>query len=1533
MKRFPEIARRAVSLALAASMSLSVLAPCASAAATARDLENSVDELGNVDLSDEVYNVPGDTAFTAADTAADPLGGDDEEEIDLDDLTEEQLAEQAVVDEAGHTEHTPDTDAEPVYEQPATCAERGYAIYPCSFTLEQEDGTVAHCYHQVVVWLPLADHAWGEWQEPDDADSQKYRVCTVCNAVEYEDGTVVTPGGIPITDPDQPEWLPGDGQVDTCGLGDYIRKQYNKVVEGIKNAYNDLKKDLDEKIEKAKADSQKTLDERYPDDHDPSKSNVLIQTDKHDVTCLEDGYIKYKCTRTDEQRVSSSINNPIKDIYNRLPSSWQKKVQDTLKNNGLEALGNQLGNDKFTLSFDVKLTCEHDENNPIVVTTEKAAGHHEFPDENDPANWKVTKKPTCKEDGEETLTCIGACKGKEEGGVKIRKIGHEDVEHQWVKIDSVAATCEKDGYDRYQCSVCGDKEDRKTADALGHDYQNYADDRNPACQEQTATGHCTRCGGADTKVTSAALVPHKFTTWTGTGISVSGQYLYYESTCDICHEKTKQINVAEKKLDDLDEALDGDPLTATDDELLEVDGLYNGAKAAITVLEYANKHLHTSFNTEKYTARLDEMTDRYKKFEHESLQRGCEKTASEAIKKAHETIDNKDPSEMTNDEMKEVIGAYVAASAAVGQLDDGRAKKTELQAELAELKKTVEEIESKYAQKVIEGVWDDLKNGTLDKTKLEALKKTLEDLEPMIPDSLKESYEQVVDAVDAAIKAIDLVNNASALIKKLQEEIKNGNISQDTVKQLQDLVKQARDLADQIKENPILKNAVDTIIKNAEKALKEAAANKALDALKEAIKNGDLSKIDEAFDQAQKAIDELRHYAPEVADKLSNALEEIKKTYLHGIKDELEKALKDGTYQEKLDKLKDVVKKYEDMIKDIDASGALKELWDTILNEELTKLITDTANEINKIVNDKDMSALDKIAALNELSDDLHKQLEDIVGKDRADKLLEPFDKLIEQAKETVAKAAAAAGDSLIKEALKAIKQAVDSAENKEDAINQIESIYDQAHELLTKAGMSNEDATAKLEPVRSAIDSVKKLLDESFVSMDTIKAAVDVLVDAMLESGTIEGGLHDLVRTVLDGKNLDPAVTRVILVVARDVLKKADWSRLTPSLLDDVMDMAIDKAKKKISKKYNSTIAKIANDLIDELKPTMNDLVHKEVGQDTIDKVRDVFLNAIDNGIAGIDAGKNREELLDTARDDLLKLSPVISAELKRIGAKAAESVNKEMHDKVTAALPGVILPNLIGDLIGNLAEDIVNKEIGKEDPKITAEIDKYVKYLTCPGHKHATRISQALGCTTDEIQEDYCTRCDWVFSKTKIADALGHDPVTVPGVEPTETADGLTDGIQCARCGAWLEPQEVIPAQEPQYEKYLVKSAVTADTAKAAGYKNQKKLDEAIDAALTKAGYQTANSERFLAQVQTSIGILSNDRYPEDGVTGMVKLPAGAAGKNCTFYAVQVLTADTHGYSAGDVVVTPLTVTSEGISFKLPVQSVVAIAWKVNE
>lgn len=1159
----------------------------------------------------------------------------------------------------------------------------------------------------------------------------------------------------------------------------------------------------------------------------------------------------------------------------------------------------------------------------------KPANGHDFTG----ANWEETTPATCDKDGVETLYCI-RCHGTEEGGTQTRLIPHGNVQHDWEFKKTVEPTCTEGGYDLSECKVCHTTKKENITAALGHDFQNYVKDDNPACQDQTETGTCTRigCGKTDTRTISGPLIPHEFTKWEGTTkVPIINEYLYYESTCDICQTETKKINIADKKLDDLDEALDGDPLTATDDELLEVDGLYNGAKAAITVLEYANKHLHTSFNTEKYTERLDEMTDRYKKFEHESLQRGNEKAASEAIKTAHETIDNKDPSEMTNDEMKEVIGAYVAASAAVGQLDDGRAKKTELQAELAELKKTVEEIESKYAQKVIESIWDDLKNGTLDKTKLEALKKTLDDLKDYIPDSLKESYDQVVDAVQAAIDAIDLVNEASALIKQLQEEIKNGNVSEDTIKKVQDVIDRAGALVDKIKENPILKNAVDTIIKNAEEAIKEAAATKALEALKNAIESGDLSKIEEAFEKAQEAIDQLEPYAPDVAKKLRDALEEIKKTYVNGLRDALEKALEDGTYQEKLEKLKDVIKKYEDLIKDIDASGALKDLWETIKNEQLTKLVADAVNEINRIVNDDSLSALEKIAALDKLYDDLHTKLAEIVGPDKAAEMLEPFDKLIEQAKNDVAKAAAAAADTLIKEALKAVKAAVDSAESKEDAINKMEAIYSQAHDLLTRAGMSDEDATAKLAPVRSALDSLKKVLEDSFVSMDTIKAAVDVIVDAAVASDSIEGGLYKLVRTLLDGDDTDPAVKKVILVVARDILAKANWTQLTPSLLDDVVDLVV----KKLDKKYGKY--PFVSQLLNELKPSLNELVHREVGQETIDKVREVFFTTIDNAIAGIDAGQDNRQLLAKAREDLMGLKPVVSAEMKRIGTKAGEMLNREMKDRISKALPGVVIPEFIGTLVGKATEDLVNEKLGEYDEKVGAIIEKYVKYLTCPGHEYEYVTIREATCTQDGVEVKQCKNCDWQLTDDDnkiVHEKLGHVVVEDPAVDPTETEEGLTAGSHCSRCGAVLEPQQVVvPALQPRTDKWLVTSAVTTENIRAAGYENQQKLDAAINAVLTKAGFDAASSTRFFAQVNSTIGILPNDRYPEEGVAGMVKQPEATRNKNCTFYAVQVLTADSHGHNAGDVVVTPLTVTKEGISLTLCTEAVVAIAWKVNE
>lgn len=906
--------------------------------------------------------------------------------------------------------------------------------------------------------------------------------------------------------------------------------------------------------------------------------------------------------------------------------------------------------------------------------------------------------------------------------------------------------------------------------------------------------------------------------------------------------------------------------------------------------------------------------------------------AKAAIDEIGKQVEGKNSDDFTD--ISAVIALQASCTGAqklIDQMGASDSRKAELQTRLDGYSEIVnaayDRLMRESAKELLKSVIEKIKSGDLSADELRALKENLQKVEKYLPDNLKKDYHNVMDAIDTMIKALELKDELQKTLDQLKDELSNGKVSQDTIDKIKALTTEIKDLADQISQNPIFKAALDEIVKKAEEAVKQAVAEKALEALKNAIASGDPEQIEKAYNEAKKAIEALRPYLPEVADKLAGALDGLKKDLIDSAIKDLNDILNgDGSYQDKIAALEKVTKKYEDLIKDIDASGALKELWEAAKNEQLVKLIGKAKEEIDRIVNDDSMSAIEKVAALDKLYNDLHTALEKAVGKAKADELLKPFDDLLEKAKDTIAQTAAAAADKLLREALLAVKKAVNSAESKEDAINQMETIYSQAYDLLTRSGMSAEDAASKLEPLRSAIDSLKKFLKDSFISLDTIQAAVSVIVDAALASDTTEKGLYDLVRTVLDGKDTDPAVKRVILVVARDVLDKADWTQLTPSLLNDVVDLVVDKVKDKYGK------YPFVNELMDELKDPLNELVHREVGWDTINKVREVFFNAIDNAVAGIDAGKDNEALLAQARADLLKLSPVVSEEMQRIGAKAADLISDHLKDKITNALPGIQLPEFIGNFVGGLAQDVVNEKLDEYDPKLTATIDQYVLYLTCPGHDYHYITTRATTCTEDGEEKLKCSKCGWVRSDNKITHKkLGHVPVVDEAADPTETEEGLTEGSHCARCGAVLKAQEVIPALQPQMDAKLVCSAIPEETVTAMRYENRKKLDAAMDAALTKAGYTAADSQRFLAQVNSSIGILPSDRYPEEGFTGYVARPAQtAADKKYTWYAVQLLTVDAHGHNAGDVIITPVAQTDKGLQLTVYAQAVVALAWK---
>ena len=981
-----------------------------------------------------------------------------------------------------------------------------------------------------------------------------------------------------------------------------------------------------------------------------------------------------------------------------------------------------------------------------------------------------------------------------------------------------------------------------------------------------------------------------------------------------------------KKVEDAIKKDEADPGALDESELATVVGLYKVAEEAI---KKVNDDQPKKAGLVKRLNAAKVKVDHLQELLGQNLAYDAAKAAIDEIGKQ---VEGKNSDDFTD--ISAVIALQASCTGAqklIDQMGASDSRKAELQTRLDGYSEIVNaaynRLMRKSAAELLKSVIEKIKSGDLSADELRALKENLQKVEKYLPDDLKKDYDNVMDAIDTMIKALELKDELQKTLDQLKDELSNGKVSQDTIDRIKALTTEIKDLADQISQNPIFKAALDEIVKKAEEAVKQAVAEKALEALKNAIASGDPEQIEKAYNEAKKAIEALRPYLPEVADKLAGALDGLKKDLIDSAIKDLNDILNgDGSYQDKIAALEKVTKKYEDLIKDIDASGALKELWEAAKNEQLVKLIGKAKEEIDRIVNDDSMSAIEKVAALDKLYNDLHTALEKAVGKAKADELLKPFDDLLEKAKDTIAQTAAAAADKLLREALLAVKKAVNSAESKEDAINQMETIYSQAYDLLTRSGMSAEDAASKLEPLRSAIDSLKKFLKDSFISLDTIQAAVSVIVDAALASDTTEKGLYDLVRTVLDGKDTDPAVKRVILVVARDVLDKADWTQLTPSLLNDVVDLAVDKVKDKYGK------YPFVNELMDELKDPLNELVHREVGWDTINKVREMFFNAIDNAIAGIDAGKDNEALLAQARADLLKLSPVVSEEMQRIGAKAADLISDHLKDKITNALPGIQLPEFIGSFVGGLAQDVVNEKLDEYDPKLTATIDQYVLYLTCPGHDYHYITTRATTCTEDGEEKLKCSKCGWVRSDNKITHKkLGHVPVVDEAADPTETEEGLTEGSHCARCGAVLEAQEVIPALQPQMDAKLVCSAIPEEAVTAMRYENRKKLDAAMDAALTKAGYTAADSQRFLAQVNSSIGILPSDRYPEDGFTGYVPRPAQtAADKKYTWYAVQLLTVDAHGHNAGDVIITPVAQTDKGLQLTVYAQAVVALAWK---
>ena len=553
-----------------------------------------------------------------------------------------------------------------------------------------------------------------------------------------------------------------------------------------------------------------------------------------------------------------------------------------------------------------------------------------------------------------------------------------------------------------------------------------------------------------------------------------------------------------------------------------------------------------------------------------------------------------------------------------------------------------------------------------------------------------------------------------------------------------------------------------------------------------------------------------------------------------------------------------------------------------------------------------------------------------------------------------------AAADSLadtvtnkINDALKKTEEAARNAETKEKAVDSLDTIYNETLAAIMGVKIGNygviDETTAKnlLSGLKDTMDSVKDTLNDSFLSKDSVQNSVSAIVSAATgEEGTAatKKSAYELLfsqaRGALnkeDGTDADPIINNLVLKLAQAAASdnnKEAIDDLTDSLVDDALDLAMDEIMK--DEKYAKLLkTKLGAETMDEVREE----IRRQLVEDTsfMDTVRKQVEKAASDASTGVSAGWDDQKVLDRMQANLLPISDMVSSKITELGNGAGTIVDKKVDDTVHKFLPGK-LGDWVSDKVGNKVNNIVQNKVNDLGGQVTDMVTSFIKQFTCGKHHMVEKdevILKAATCTEKGEKGVKCRNCGKIENKTEIP-ALGHEWVIDPAVEPTETSVGYTQGSHCSRCGAVQVAQETIPMLDPTIDPWFSRAATTEADAKAAGFDSVDAANAALDAALTAAGFDPANAEHFTVQVNSSIGVLPNDRFSESGVTGKLTLPEGTRGKTAqTYYAVQMFTADTRFHKAGDVVVTPVSIDTyakTGLQFTVYSEAVMAIAWKAQ-
>lgn len=546
--------------------------------------------------------------------------------------------------------------------------------------------------------------------------------------------------------------------------------------------------------------------------------------------------------------------------------------------------------------------------------------------------------------------------------------------------------------------------------------------------------------------------------------------------------------------------------------------------------------------------------------------------------------------------------------------------------------------------------------------------------------------------------------------------------------------------------------------------------------------------------------------------------------------------------------------------------------------------------------------------------------------------------------------------NQIIDDALKAAQEAVKQAKTKKEAIAALDQISatvkSELSSMKISVGKLNKDVSIDpkdleniLKPLDTTIDSLKGSLDDSFLSQETITSLVNKLATDVPASTAPETGIKKLIyNTVYDAiynltakddekKTTDsmPDVKNMVLQLVSDVAKSDEgWNTLTDALVDDAVELALDEVMK--DKKYAMLLkTKLGASTVEEVRAE----VKKQLVNDPtfMNSVRAQVKTAADEASKGVSQGWSDQKVLDRLQANLLPISGLVANKIDELGSSAGNIADNKVDDTVHKFLPGK-LGDWVSDKVGNKVNNIVQNKVNDLGGQVTDLIDSFIKQFTCGKHEYGDfEILKNPTCTEKGQKGKICKKCGKITEKADI-DATGHAPVTDPAVAPTETTDGLTEGSHCGVCGVVLQAQEVIPMLDPTIDPWFSRAATTEADAKAAGFDSVDAANAALDAALVKAGFSPIQAEHFTVQVNSSIGVLPNDRYPEDGVTCKLTLPQATKGQMAQeYYLVQMCTADGRFRKAGDIIVTPVrmdTYEKNGLEFTAYSQSIVALAWK---